>query len=56
MPFSNEEFKSTVYKYNNLYISGLDWISWKHLKAVVKDKKYLNNIVNITNTYINHQY
>ena len=30
----------------------LDCISWKHLKVVVDDNKYLFNIVNITNTYI----
>ena len=39
--------------YNNLSTPGLDWVFWKHFKAVIKDKKYLTNIVNIANTYIN---
>ena len=30
-----------------------DWISWKHLKVVIKNEKCLNNIINIANTCIN---
>ena len=28
-------------------------VSWKHLKDVIKDDRYLLNIVNIVNTCIN---
>ena len=49
MSFSNKEFKSIVHKCNNLSTPGPDQISQKHLKAVVKDEKCLNNIVNIAN-------
>jgi len=52
-PFSSKQFKSVIIKYNNLSTPGPDQISWKHLKAVVKNKKCLNNVVNITNTCIN---
>jgi len=52
MTFSNEEFKSAINKYNTLSTPGLDHISWKHLKLAVKNKKYLNNFINITNICI----
>ena len=47
MLFPNEEFKGMVNKYNNLSTPGPDWISWKYLKAAVKNEKCFNNIVNI---------
>ena len=56
LPFSNKEFKRTIIKYSNSFTSGLNCISWKHLKAVIKDKKCFKNIINITNIYINLQY
>jgi len=49
MPFSHEEFKGAINKYNTLFISGPGCISWKHLKSAVKNKKCFNNFVNITN-------
>ena len=42
-----------INKYNNLFTSGPDRISWKYLKLIIKDNKCLKNIINITNTYIN---
>jgi len=54
--FSNKEFKSTINKYNTLSTSGLDHISWKYLKSAVKNKKCLNNFINITNIYIKFGY
>jgi len=45
-----------INKCNNLSTPSLDQILWKHLKTVVKNEKYLKNIVNITNICINHQY
>ena len=40
-------------KYNNLSTSRLYRISWKHLKLVIRDDKYLDNIINIANACIN---
>ena len=39
LPFSNEELKSAIIKYNDLSTPRLDCISWKYLKAVTKNKK-----------------
>lgn len=54
--FSNKEFKRAIDKSNNLSTSSPNYISWRYLKAVVKNKKCLKNIVNIANTYIDYQY
>jgi len=53
MPFSNKEFKSAIIKCNNSSTPRPDYISWKHLKAVIKDERCLVNIVNIANACIN---
>ena len=50
--FSHEEFKTAIDKCNNLSTSSLNHISWKHLKLVVKNKKCLTNILNITNVIL----
>jgi len=42
-----------INKCNNLFSPGLDRISWKYLKLVIRDNKCLNNIVNIANACIN---
>ena len=41
-----------INKYNNLSAPRPDRILWKHLKLVIKDDKYLENIVNIANIYV----
>jgi len=51
--FSVKEFRSSIVKYNNSLTPGPDKVSWKHLKAIIKDDMYLNNFVNIANIYIN---
>ena len=51
-PFLKEEFKITTANYNNASAPGLDKLSWSHLKIVLKDEECLNNIISITNTYI----
>jgi len=51
--FSVKEFRSAITKCNNLSTLELDKLSWKHLKAIVKDDICLNNLVNIANMYIN---
>jgi len=43
---------SAITKCNDLSTPGLDHILWKYLKAVIKNKSYLINIINITNTCI----
>jgi len=52
-PFSKEDFRSTINKCNNLSAPGPDHVSWKHLKVVIEDNKYLLYIINIANTCIN---
>jgi len=54
--YFSEEFKSAITKCNNSSTPEPDCISWKHLKAVIKDERCLLNIVNIANTYINIGY
>ena len=51
--FLRKEFMSAINEYSNSSVSGSNIISWKYLKAIVKDNKYLENIVNIANTCIN---
>ena len=55
-PFLAEEFRSAITKCNNSSTSEPDKLSWKYLKAIVKDDIYLNNFVNIANMYINLEY
>jgi len=38
-----------THNYNNLFTPGPDKILWKHFKLVIRDDKYLDNNVNITN-------
>ena len=45
-----------INKFNNSSISRPDQISWKHLKLVIRNNKYLDNIINIANAYINLGY
>jgi len=54
--FSIEEFKSAIVKSSNLFIPGLDRISWKHLKVIVKDDKCLKIFINIADICINLGY
>ena len=53
IPFSVKEFRSSIVKYNNSSTPDMDKVSWKHLKAIIKDDTCLNNFVNIANTCIN---
>ena len=41
-----------ISKCSNSFTPGLDCISWRHLKVIINSDKYLLNIVNIANTYI----
>jgi len=50
------EINNTIIKYSSLSGLGLDHISWNYLKKIVSNLKYITNIVNIANTYINLSY
>ena len=49
VPFSNEEFISSIIKYNNSSTSDFNKISWRHLKCIVKNDSCLKKIINIAN-------
>ena len=49
--FLEEEFISSIAKYNNLSTSSLDKLLWKHFKTIVKNKSCLKRIINIADTY-----
>ena len=51
-PFSKEEFKNAIAKYNNLSTPGLDKLSWSYLKHILQDIRCLNNISRIANACI----
>ena len=46
--FSEEEFTSSIAKYNNSLTPGLNKLSWRHLNSIIKDKVCLKRIINIT--------
>jgi len=52
-PFSKEEFKQAIVKCNDSSAPRPDKLSWRHLKSIVKQDKYLVNIINIANACIN---
>ena len=52
-PFSKAEFTDVTSKYNNLSTPDSDHLSWSHLKVLIKDNKYITNLVNIANSCIN---
>ena len=47
VPFLEKEFTSSIAKYD-LSTPGLDKLSWRHLKNIIKDKACLKRIINIT--------
>ena len=55
-PFFKKEFKCAISNCNNSLIPGLDKLLWNHLKTILKQDKYLNNIINIVNACINLGY
>jgi len=56
MPFSKEEFKMSINKYNNTLTPRPDKLSWRHLKAIVNNKSCHKSFINIANAYINLGY
>ena len=55
-PFSKEEFKIALGTCSNSSTSGLDKLSWRHLKSILNDEDYISNVIKITNVYINLGY
>jgi len=47
------ELIDAINKCNNSSTSGLDKLSWSHLKAIVKDKESINKLIGIANACIN---
>ena len=55
-PFSKAEFINAISKCSNLSTLGPHHILWSHLKALIKDNKYITNFVKIANSCINLNY
>ena len=51
--FLEDKFKSAISKCNNKLTPGPDKLSWRHIKKIVQNEACFQNIINITNTYIN---
>ena len=54
--FSKTEFKLVISKCSNSLASGLDKLSWHHLKFIIKNDDCLTNIIKIADLYINLGY
>ena len=52
-PFSKEEFRQALVKYNNSSVPGPDKIIWRHLKIILNQDSCLSHIVNIVDACIN---
>ena len=50
--FSKEELINTIEKCNNSSNSGLDKLSWKHLKKIIKDEECISKFIDIANICI----
>jgi len=50
--FAEEEFVSSLIKYNNSSTLGPNKLSWRHLKIILKDSTCLKNIISIANACI----
>ena len=48
--FSKEKSISSINKCNILSSLGLDKLTWRHLKCIIKDNMYLKKIINIADT------
>ena len=54
--FSEEEFISVISKCNNLSTPGLDKLSWRHIKIIIKNVTCLWKLINIANICIDLGY
>jgi len=51
--FLKKKLINAIEKCNNSSTLGLDKISWRYLKKIVKNEEYTIKLINIANTYIN---
>ena len=54
--FSKEELFNTIENCNNSLVPGLDRLSWRYLKKIVKNKECTNRIIDIVNVCIDLGY
>jgi len=54
--FSSNELRSVIKKCSNTLTSGLDKLSWKHLKRIIRDDTCFRKFVDIVNVYIDLEY
>lgn len=50
--FSKEELTNIIEKCNNSSNSGLDKLSWRHLKKIIKDEECISKFIDIANACI----
>jgi len=55
-PFSSQEFRDTIAKCSSSSTPGPDYISWRHLKAVISHNTCLEKLVHIANACITLEY
>jgi len=55
-PFTDQEFIDAIAKCLNSSFPGPDHVTWRHLKPLISDKKYLSKIINIANACITVDY
>ena len=51
-PFSKKELFNIIESCNNLLASGLNRLSWRHLKEIIKDDECIDRLIDIANTCI----
>jgi len=55
-PFSKQEFKDAIAKCLSSSTPSSDYISWRHLKSLITNDRYLLKIIQIANTYIDLEF
>ena len=51
-PFSKVELINSIEKCNNSSTLGLDKLSWRHLKKIVKNEECIDKLIDIANACI----
>ena len=50
--FSKKELIDAIEKYNDLSTLGLDKLTWRHVKSIIRSKECICKFIDITNAYI----
>jgi len=50
--FSKAKLINAINKYNNFSTPGPDKLTWRYLKKIIKNKEYIDKLINIANTCI----